>query len=43
MLASKFPAAGLLADDAMGLIGNFIQTLKRKHYKSANPVMPDEQ
>ena len=42
MLASQFPATGLLADDAMGFIGNLIQTLKRKHYKPAGKDTPND-
>jgi type I restriction enzyme R subunit len=33
MIATRFSAAGLLTDDAMGFIGTLVQTLKRKHYK----------
>lgn len=33
MVATQFPSAGLLADDAMGFIGTLMQTLKRRHYK----------
>lgn len=33
MIASRFAASGLLADDAMGFIGSLVQTLKRRHYK----------
>ncbi|NCA70196.1 MAG: HsdR family type I site-specific deoxyribonuclease [Sphingobacteriia bacterium] len=33
MIAQRFAALGLLADDAMGFIGTLVQLLKRKHYK----------
>ena len=33
MIATRFSAAGLLTDDAMGFIGSMVQVLKRRHYK----------
>lgn len=33
MIATQFPAAGLLSDDAMGFIGSLVQVLRRRHYK----------
>jgi type I restriction enzyme, R subunit len=32
LIASRFAASGLLADDAMNFIGTLVQILKRKHY-----------
>ncbi len=34
MIATKFSAAGLLSDDAMGFIGSLVQILKKKRYKT---------
>lgn len=33
LIAQRFSACGLLADDAMGFITTLVQLLKRKHYK----------
>jgi type I restriction enzyme R subunit len=37
MIATRFPSAGLLADDAMAFIGTLVQTLKRRRYKPRAP------
>lgn len=37
MVATRFPASGLLADDPMAFISGLVQLLKRKHYKPAAP------
>ncbi|WP_295587668.1 type I restriction endonuclease subunit R [uncultured Lamprocystis sp.] len=33
MIATRFPASGLLADDAMGFIATLVQLLRRRHYQ----------
>jgi type I restriction enzyme R subunit len=38
MIATRFPAAGLLGDDPMGFVSGLMQLLKRKHYK---PLVKD--
>ncbi|HYN76888.1 MAG TPA: hypothetical protein VES73_03730, partial [Lamprocystis sp. (in: g-proteobacteria)] len=34
MIATRFPAAGLLADDAMGFIRGLVEVLRGRHYQS---------
>jgi type I restriction enzyme, R subunit len=33
LIAQKYSAYGLLADDAMSFIGELVKVLKRKHYQ----------
>ena len=42
MIATRFPSAGLLTDDAMGFIGGLVQVLKRRHHKPAGRAAGDE-